>query len=307
MAWLQLVRWKNLLIIFLAQLLAWACVIRPQVYSYLPDSVYHLSAVNFLLLALSTMLIAAAGYIINDYFDVKIDLINKPERVVLGKTIARKNAILAHGILSILAIAIAGYVAAKAHHLEWLGIQVACVALLWLYSTRFKRQYVAGNLVVALLTSLTIVTLIVYEPAMHHPILPVWVLGTYAYFAFMLTWMREIVKDMEDHRGDEADGCVTMPIKKGLRFAMVFTIVLALLVIIPLSVAPVLLYKYNYKLLAVYIAVMLAVPLIVWVVAFGRGRDTRHYHNASSWLKMIMLAGICSLIIYYFQMLTNRV
>src|SRR5579872_3290701 len=252
MPWLQLIRWQNLLIILLTQFLAWWYVV-------LPESPVILNAVNFCCLALSTILIAAAGYIINDYFDIKIDAINRPEKVVLEKTIPRKQAIIAHAVLNIIALALAGFVAAQARHYEWLLLQLLCIALLWFYSTDFKRQYITGNLVIALLTALTVIALIIYEPAIQHeaslPLragvswhsdssLPVWLLMAYAYFAFMLTWMREIVKDMEDFKGDEAEGCVTMPVKRGLKFATRYVLMLSALVIIPLIIASGVLYGH---------------------------------------------------------------
>jgi len=298
MPWLQLVRWQNLLIIFLTQLLAWWCVVMPQ-------SPAILNLFNFCCLALSTVLIAAAGYIINDYFDIKIDTINKPGKVVLEKIIPRKQAIIAHALLNTIALLLAGYVAAQAHHYEWLLLQAVCSLLLWFYSTDFKRQYITGNVVVAILTALTILILIIYEPAMHQ--FSKAVLLIYAYFAFMLTWMREIVKDMEDHIGDEAGGCITMPVKKGLDYSARFSIALSLLVILPLGLASVVLFTYHYQWLSVYVAAVLIAPLIWWSVFLVRNSTTRHYHNARRGLKIIMLLGICSLIIYHLQLFATRV
>jgi 4-hydroxybenzoate polyprenyltransferase len=302
MPWLRLIRWKNLLIIFFTQLLVWWCVVLPQ-------SPEVLGWVNFLCLSLSTVLIAAAGYIINDYFDVKIDSINKPEKMVLETIIPRKQAIISHTVLNIIALVLAGYVAAQAHHYEWLLLQVCCTLLLWFYSTHFKRQYMTGNIVVALLTSLTVLALYIYEPVMHRlsPLpmagagpssLPVWILAVYAYFAFMLTWMREIVKDMEDIKGDGVDGCVTMPVKKGLQYSMGFAIALSVLAIIPLGVAAWVLWGNGYQLLAGYVGLLLVLPLIAWSVFITRGATEEHYNNASHLLKLIMVLGVCALLIY---------
>jgi 4-hydroxybenzoate polyprenyltransferase len=308
MPWLQLIRWQNLLIIFLTQFLAWWCVV-------LPESPKILTPLNFCCLTLSTMLIAAAGYIINDYFDIKIDSINKPHKVVLEKAIPRKQAIIAHAVLNIVALAFAGYVAAQAHHYEWLLLQALCILLLWFYSTDLKRQYIIGNLAVALLTSFTILVLFIYEPVMQQeaqmpliPLspgnntssLPVWVLAVYAYFAFMLTWMREIVKDMEDLKGDEAEGCVTMPVKRGLEYATRFTMGISLLAIIPLLVAAITLFKHDHLLLSSYLLILLVVPLVIWSVFMSKGTTEQHYHKASTRLKLIMILGICSLLIYHF-------
>ena len=305
MPWLRLIRWKNLLIIFLTQLLAWWLVI-------VPESPEILNTINFLCLSFSTVLIAAAGYIINDYFDIKIDLINRSEKVVLEKVIPRKQAIISHTVLNVIALLLAGYVAAQAHHYEWLLLQVACTLLLWFYSTDLKRQYVTGNIAIAMLTAFTILVLVLYEPRIYlnsggklpskAAILsaPEWVLSIYAYFAFMLTWMREIVKDMEDFIGDEAEGCITMPIKKGLKYSATFTIMLAALVVIPLVIAAFILYQNQLPALSLYVA-LLIILLMIWCVFLSRGATMQHYHKASRGLKIIMLLGIFSLIIYHFQ------
>lgn len=310
MPWLQLIRWQNLLIILLTQFLAWWYVV-------VPESPVVLNVTNFCCLAFSTILIAAAGYIINDYFDVKIDTINRPEKVVLEKTIPRKQAIIAHAVLNIIALGLAGFVAVQAHHYEWLLLQVVCITLLWFYSTDFKRQYVTGNVVISLLTALTVIALIIYEPAIQReatmPLrggvswhsnssLPVWLLLFYAYFAFMLTWMREIVKDMEDFKGDEAEGCATMPVKRGLKFAVRYILMLSALVIIPLAIASSVLYTHSYRLLAWYIIVLLVIPLVIWSVFINNGFAVQHYHKASRVLKIIMLLGVCSLLVYHLQL-----
>ncbi len=311
MPWLRLIRFNNLIIIFLTQLLVWWCVL-------LPESPVVLTPLNFLLLSLSTVLIAAAGYIINDYFDIKIDAINKPDKVVLEKSIPRKQAIIAHAVLNIIAFLLAGRVALAAHHPQWLLMQIGCTVLLWFYSTHFKRQYITGNIAVSLLTALTVIALLVYEPAIRGhdeeqqlytgTILskPGWVLLIYAYFAFILTWMREIVKDMEDLRGDEEEGCKTMPVVRGLKYSSRFTSMLGILVVFPLSAASYLLFRHNETWLPVYIITILILPIIVWIVYLFRNTTSNHYHKASNWLKVIMLLGICSLFIYHLQLTLNH-
>jgi len=312
-AWLRLIRWNNLLIILLTQLLAWVCVILPiGRYTHTP---LLLTPLNFICLCTSTLLIAAAGYIINDYFDIHIDAINKPDKMVLETIIPRRMAIIAHTGLNILGMALAGYVAHQAHHYEWLLLQAACTILLWFYSTDFKRQFMTGNLVVALLTSFTIITLMVYETAIHYfatqwyfihtPTFsapnPVWVLGMYAFFAFMLTWVREIVKDMEDFKGDAAEGCVTMPIKWGLQRSVHFTQVLCLTVVVPLAIVSTKLYIAGWHIMALYTLCTIILPIGVWSLFLQRKATSAHYHTASTWLKIIMVMGVGSLIIYLFQ------
>jgi len=312
MSWLKLIRWNNLIIVLLTQLLAWWCVLMPVWYN--ADSEMLLGPVNFICLALSTVLITAAGYIINDYFDIKIDLINKPDKVVLENTIPRRQAILLHTILNITGIALAAFVAVQAGHVEWVMVQVITTLLLWFYSTHFKRQFMTGNIIVALLTALTIIILIVYEPSLHKYITmpgivgrlagatelnPVWMLSVYAYFAFMLTWMREIVKDMEDHKGDAEQGCVTMPIKWGLKRSARFVQVLGVLTIIPLTIIAVKLYRTEWSMLAYYTLFVLVLPLGGWLYSLNKKATTAHYHIASTLLKFIMMLGITSLLVYY--------
>ena len=302
MAWLRLVRWKNLLIIFLTQFFAWRCVIVPHISAFnhgLPIR----DIINFFCLSVSTLLIAAAGYIINDYFDIKIDTINRPEKVVLGKSIERKEAIALHFVLNVIALVLAGYVAIQVHVYQWLLLQLSCTVLLLFYSTHFKRQYIIGNVVVALLTALTIIILIIYNPVLDHGTrLSVNVLLMYAWFAFILTWMREIVKDMEDFKGDEAEGCMTMPIKRGLKFSIGFIRVLSALVVLPLMAACYLLFLHEMRLMAAYVLCLLAFPVIGWALYLGNKFSTAHYHDASKKLKIIMVLGICSLIVYYIQL-----
>lgn len=313
MAWLKLIRWQNLIIIFLTQLFAWGCVVMPMKhYSTVP---VVLNWSNFLLLSISTVLIAAAGYIINDYFDVKIDIINRPEKLVLEKKIPMKWAIVVHSILNIGAIFLAIIVARRAGHYSFIAVQVCCTALLWFYSTKFKREFMIGNVVVSILTALTIVTLMLYENAIRHYLLedffiysgqqlipnPVWVLGTYAYFAFMLTWMREIVKDMEDFKGDAEQGCVTMPIKWGLLKSVRFIQILGICTVLPLIAGAVKLLNEQWYTLGIYTLAGLALPIMIWLYYLPKKATTKHYHKESRGLKIIMILGIVSLVIYYFQ------
>jgi len=307
MPWLQLIRWQNLLIILITQLLAWWCVI-------LPLSPQVLTPVNFSCLALSTALIAAAGYIINDYFDVKIDSINRPERVVLAKAIPRKQAIVSHIALNVAAVILAGFVAAAAHHLSLLLIQLGSILLLWFYSTHFKRMFMIGNVVVALLTALTVATLIFYEPAVlrhcQYPAMeetsldyldvnPFWLLMVYSLFAFMLNWMREIVKDLEDLKGDAEEGCDTMPVKWGISRTLGFVRVLGGITLVYLLFCELELFSSGNKLLDLYILLLVVAPIVVWLIGLGKKLTTIHFHRSSTQLKLMMLSGVLSLIVYY--------
>ncbi|MBS1777079.1 MAG: geranylgeranylglycerol-phosphate geranylgeranyltransferase [Bacteroidetes bacterium] len=312
MQFFRLIRWSNLVIIFCTQLLAWRCVIYPLSH----DGIQLLLGFsNFFLLSFSTILIAGAGYIINDYFDVRIDSINKPDKMILERKVPRRLAIILHTVMNIGGLALVSWLAHQAGKTQWVLVQLSCTLLLWFYSTHFKRQFIIGNIVVALLTGLTILTLIVYEPALHLYLMqpafvvagastlpnPVWVLLVYAYFAFVLTWMREIVKDMEDFKGDEAEGCLTMPIKWGLKKATRFTLLLAALALLPICFGVLKLFVNADYLFATYCFVGLVLPFVSWMFFLPKAATVKHYAKASRYLKMIMVLGLCSLIFYYLQ------
>lgn len=314
MAWLQIIRWKNLAIVLFTQLFAWYFII----YDFRTTGVngYSLTPPYFFLLAAATVLITAAGYIINDYFDIKIDAINRPEKVVLINKIPLKMAIIVHTVLNVVALLMCFIVARSAGHYEWLLLQVGCTILLWFYSTHFKRQFVIGNLVVALLTALAILVPVIYEPAMYRYIYepanillspgnyllnPAWVSLAYCFFAFMLTWMREVVKDIEDHKGDAAEGCTTMPIKMGIGATVRFTQLLCGITIMVLAFLSWRLIAVQYFVLCAYTFLLLIIPLTIWGIFISRKNTTQHFHSASRYLKIIMTLGICSLIIYHLQ------
>jgi 4-hydroxybenzoate polyprenyltransferase len=314
MHWLRLIRWSNLLIILLTQGLVWWCVLVPLQHAV--GIKLLLTPLNFSLLCISTMLVAAAGYIINDYFDIRIDAINKPDKVILERQIPRRLAIIVHSAMNVLALLLAGIVAWQAHHPEWLLLQLFCTFILWRYSTTWKRQFMIGNVMVALMTALTVVVLMIYEPALNaweiQPAIvylsklnfcpnPVYVMVFFAFFAFVLTWMREIVKDMEDFQGDDEEGCVTMPIQWGLLKSMRFVQLLSAIAVAALTYAGYRLLYIGSLVLSIYIFLALIIPLFIWMLYLPRKATTPHFSRASRYLKIIMVLGIGLLLLYRFQ------
>ena len=308
MIWLRLIRWQNLLIILGTQFAAWFCVIRPN------DPVC-LDLPGFSFLSFSTICIAAAGYIINDYFDIRIDALNRPEKMILGKFIPRRTAIIAHSVLNVAGIVTGLIVCMRLHNWWPISVQLFCTLLLWSYSSRFKRAYMIGNIVVSVLTAMTIVTLLLYEPRMmvaarlpvlygriNQSALPFWMLSGYAWFAFLLNWMREIVKDMEDFSGDAQEGCETMPILKGMAFSTRFIMALAVVAVASLCMLVYILCVRQHYWFASYLAGFLITPLVWWSVWLRSAYTTLHFHSASHLLKWIMVPGILSLFVYYLHL-----
>lgn len=312
----RLVRLPNLSIVFATQMLIWFCLIRP-----LPELVggtLFLDGIKALLLSLSTVLIAAGGYIINDYFDVKIDAINRPEKSLIGKDINPKFAILLHNFSNVAGLIIAAILAYQLGNILAFLIPFISTILLWFYSTHFKRQYVRGNVVVALLTAMSIGIFIAYEPLswqyLTEPFLynkdavivvnPVWILFVYCFFAFVLTWIREIIKDLEDFKGDAEDGCVTMPIKIGMQKTIRFVRILTIIAILPLCVAAYYLVRNHWMILGFYIIIALVLPIIYLYLQIGKSLTQGHFAYYSKYLKILMLLGIFTLILFHLLQLS---
>jgi 4-hydroxybenzoate polyprenyltransferase len=236
--------------------------------------------VRLFLLSFSTILIAAAGYIINDYYDIKIDLINKPERVVIGKNITRRYAIFFHTLLSITGVAIGLF-------LGWLiaFINFLSSFILWLYSNNLKRQPFVGNFTVGFLTGLSIylVNILYYRQI---PLVTI-----YAVFAFFMTLVREIIKDIEDLKGDNTFGCKTLPIVWGVRN----TKLLIYLILLLFSGSVFLLNFFYTELPMLYLAIFLYLPLCWLWIRLTRADTIRDFSRLSSFCKLIMLLGILSM------------
>jgi len=270
-ALLRLTRFWNLVIIGMSQYFAAIFLIdRELLFDW-----------RLFLLASSTAIIAGAGYIINDYYDIKIDLINKPERVVIGKSITRRYALFFHSVLSLVGVALGFLLGWKVGVIHFLS-----VFLLWWYSNSLKRQPFIGNFVVAWLTSISIVLVnILYD--LTNPLVVI-----YALFAFFMTLIREIVKDMEDLKGDNTFGCKTLPIIWGIRKTK--WIIYVLLVLLGASV--VLLNEGYSQLPLSYFLIFLYIPLGLLLVRLIRADTRKDFYWLSQWCKIIMLFGVVSMV-----------
>ncbi len=311
----SLVRFPNLLIIAFTQYAMRYLLMEPL----LPSDSFELQFgdFQFALLVFSTMLIAAAGYIINDYFDTRADLINKPTRVVVGVAISRKVAMILHLILNIIGVGIGVYLAFYVGLPALSLVFMLSTGLLWFYSTNYKKQFLVGNLTVAFLTALVPLMVVLFEiPLLNREYgevmirydadfnyLFAWV-SAFSFFAFITTLIREIIKDAEDFEGDNAYGMKTVPIVLGpfwtkmlvvaLIAATLFALILVLLKYIYFSDDPV-----DYISL-VYFSLFLLLPLILLAIQVMVARDKRAYHRASMLIKLVMLFGIgYSVVVFY--------
>jgi len=238
---------------------------------------------HLFLLSSSTILIAAAGYIINDYYDIKIDYVNKPHKVVVGKLVKRRIVLASHVILNFFGIAIGFYLSI------WVGIiNFLAGFLLWIYSNKLKRQPLIGNVVIAILTGLAILVVAVYFQR------NVSLLLNYSVFAFSINLVREVIKDMEDLRGDMRFGSKTLPIIWGLRKTKYF---LYGLIGIFVFILFILSHQLDNLILNVFFIVLI-VPIVYLIYLLYRADSQRRFHQLSTYCKFLMLAGISSMVFF---------
>lgn len=232
------------------------------------------------LLILATVMITAAGYMINDYYDVKIDYVNKPHEVVVGKGIKRRVVIVLHSILNFSAIALGLIVSPKIGLINFFA-----AFLLWFYSNRLKREPFIGNLTVAFLTGLSVYIIAFYFQKNELLVL------TYAIFAFFLNLIREIIKDIEDRHGDRKHGCRTLPIVIGFRKTKQVIFGIATLFVISILVITI---KINKTELFIYFGVLgLAFLWFMWKIYLADRKE--QFTKLSAWAKILMLVGTLSM------------
>jgi 4-hydroxybenzoate polyprenyltransferase len=310
---LRLVRWPNLIFIALTQLLFYYCIVVPS----MPASYYQfsqrLTPLVLMLLVSASVLIAAAGYIINDYFDINIDRVNKPGKMVVEKVIKRRTAIILHILMSFAGIAISGYVSYKTSRVIVLA-NIGCVILLWFYSTSFKKKLLSGNIIISLLTAWVIIVLYfavntVYlntaaQPAeIANAMKRIFKFGVlYAGFAFIISLIREVVKDIEDMEGDEKYGCKTMPIVWGVPAAKVFVGVWVVVLAGAIGVVVTYMLLSGWWLSALYCFLLLIIPLLTVLKQFYKAQQAEQYHAVSSKIKWIMFIGIVSMLLLRFYL-----
>lgn len=259
------------------------------------------------LLIISTVLIAAGGYVINDYFDVKIDRINRPDEMVVTRHISRDGAMRLFQVLTGIGVAAGLAVAWWAHSWTLMMIIVVIPGLLWFYSASYKRQLIVGNIVVAFASALVpmLVAIVnadylrhLYGQALQYtPIvgqLYVW-LSAFALFALLVTWVREMVKDIQDIDGDREMECRTMPIVWGIQTTKIVSTVLlvltaALIAYIAFAVLP---FPYTWQSFSTrYIVFGLITPIICAIVLLWASTTPLEYRRTQLIIKFVMFMGI---------------
>lgn len=317
-AFLKLIRFNNLLMMAALQYAVLYCLVKPGIEVHFSRIVCNrmslaISSFDFFLLVFSTILIAAAGYIINDIFDLGIDTINKPEKVIIDKGIGQSTANVLYWTFNAVGVLLGFYVSWKVDMLSVGFVFVFCAGLLWYYSSVFSRELLWGNIIVASLTAMLPVLVVVFQitPLNYLYVDALRYLHTsfnslmymafaLSYFAFLTNFAREVVKDMQDLEGDQSYGRNTLPVALGIPATKWIVSGVVLTTVVSLVVS---MLFYTSDIFSVaYIIVMLVVPLVISLLLIIKASTTKHYARVSCLLKTVMLLGVTYLAVVYYNM-----
>lgn len=303
-AFFRLIRWPNLLFIALTQVLFEYCIYR-GIYAPLAETPGELR--QFIFLVLASVLIAAAGYIINDYFDLNIDQVNKPGKVVVNVIISRRWVIFWHMCLSLLGLFFTVSALPIAAYWHLVLANFASIILLWFYSTNLKKQLLIGNVLISVLTAWVILVIFFAKYPLsirsllladHNEIRFFRFAILYASFAFIISLIREVVKDMEDVEGDRKYGCRTMPILWGMNASKVFVAVWIIVLVAALSVLQIYVIPFGWWHSALYCLLLIILPLL-WVLRkLFKAKTPEDFHQLSTAVKLVMFTGILSMFFF---------
>ena len=267
-----------------------------------------IDGLDYILLTVSSILIAAAGYIINDYFDINIDLVNKPKGNVVDTIISRRWAIVWHFILSFSGVMISAWLSWRTGLWFIVIFNTICVMLLFGYSVALKRKLLSGNILISLLTAWVLIILMlseVWHKEVHGAAVNARILRLgflYAGFAFIISLIREAVKDTEDMSGDEKHGCRTMPIVWGVNATKVYVAVWLIVLIAALVILQIYVVQYSWWWPIAYSSALIILPLIYFLYLLYRAKSDKDFHRLSSLAKFIMLTGILSMIFFKYYL-----
>lgn len=303
LAFFNLIRFKNLLIILLVQGLI--------KYSLLNSSIAAttLDTFHFILLMLATVFIAAGGYVINDIYDVNIDKINKPEKVIIHKKISESTANNLYLAFTFVGVVIGFYLSNHIGSPGFAALFIIVAALLYMYASYLKSILLIGNIVVSLIVAFSLIIVGIFDliPAIDYlnqarQLEVFTIISFYALFAFLLTFLREIVKDIEDINGDKNGGRQTLPIVLGRKrttiVCFVFAIAIAALILVYMYSN---LYRATWVML--YFLITIIGPLLYFIVKIITAEKKTDFKHLSAILKTVMILGLLTLFFYRFNLL----
>ena len=306
-AFFRLVRFPNLLIILFTQYMVRYALLYP--YYKMQGFTLQLSESIFLVFSLAFVCLAAGGYIINDYYDVKADKVNKPEKVIIGKNISPDIALLLYSALTITGVCLGCWASTKMN-LPMLGLLFFFYASgLWFYTTAFKYMFLVGNFLVSLFIAFVPFTAgfvelyssVTLGHGIHSDInfgALLKIVSVVSVFAFLITLAREIVKDIEDIEGDKKAGCNTLPIAWGVNAGKRVANFVLLVLFVLLCYIGFQFWKVGSGWSIAYMVCLVQIPLLVSIIGINRANTSTDFHKMSTWLKWLMLSGISYLFVF---------
>lgn len=295
MNYLNLIRYQNLFFIALVQVF-----IKYGLFQAFRVET-ALNHFGFALLVIATICIAAAGNIINDIYDVEIDKINKPNKVLIGKKISERSANRLFIILNITGVAIGFYLANSIGKPSFAALFIVFSALLYLYASYLKGILLIGNLLVSALVAMSLIIVALFDlfpaitsqnQATQSAVFKI--VLHYALFAFFINFIREIVKDLQDFNGDKKGGMNTLPIALGRKRTIKIVFILGVFMVLGI-VFYMYEYLYNEQTLLLYFLFAIVAPLLYFCIKAWDAETQKNFSFLSKLLKIIMFLGICSI------------
>ena len=284
----SVVRGYNILIIVIAQYLASIYILAPN----LPvrEVLFDL---NLLMLVLASSTAIAGGYIINSFYDSEKDLINRPRKTMLDKLVSQHTKLSAYFVLNFLSVIFASYVSFKA--VLFFSIYIF---MLWFYSHKLKKYPFIGNFTAAILAVVPFFAIFVHYANFDVVIL------VHATFLFLLISMRELVKDLENIKGDLTHGYNTIPVVYGEKVSKRMLTVLSLLTLLPIFLL-ITKFKEEIGYMDYYFYASIA-GLVVFLTVLWYSKNKIHYMVLHNILKFAIVIGVFSIVLIHVELLTSR-
>lgn len=305
-AWILIVRPANLLILALTMYFINQFILVPIFDKY--GLFFTLNAAQFFLLVLSTLLICAGGYIINDYYDIESDSINKPHRHFIGRTISAIMALRIYWLITGAGVLLGLYLAFQVDNIRLVTIHGIAAVLLFFYSASYKRMPLIGNIVVSLLIAISVLLVGAFEPAIYKMTRPgdyyaarlCWeiILG-YALFAFLINVVRELIKDLEDMEGDGKADMRTTALAWGQQTVKIIAASVLLLLLVYTIYLLWIKDITNWHKLVVYYGIFLMLNFTGLIIYLFSSFTKKDFHRLSVWIKLVMILGILFMPLYY--------
>lgn len=300
--YLLLTRPINLLFIILMMILFRYAFILPKFY-FIYNFVPALNQFECVLLIITTVLTAASGYIINDIYDSDIDNINKPTKTIIENVIKVDDAYSFYKLICFIAILFTIALTILSKNIKLAMVPVITLVTLNFYAQYFKKKFLIGNLIIATFSSLVLLLPAIYEstiPSQNAIILQIQsgifcAAICYATFAFLTTFLREIVKDMQDIEGDKMYGCKNIPIQLGFRYTKIINSIIILLIALFVFSFTIFFKKMEMNYTIKYIHIFLLAPLVILLILNWWAKQKQHFGILSNAIKIYMLIGVCTM------------